>query len=245
MNTNFSKLWNRDMPASALMLAGALCIAAVVVMFGLWGLKSDSNSIVSTGSARERVTSDSAKITGDITLRVPASGVKAGYLKIANDKQKVLAYLNKQGAKTEDITFGSVYAGEVWNNNNGPREFDIKQSVTVQSADLDMVKRVSDNSSDIIQQDVLFQPYAVEYYYSKLPEKRRELLGKAVVDARERAQEIATSSGNKVGTLKSARAGVVQVLAPSSQNVDDYGSYDTSTVEKDVVVSVNATFAIK
>lgn len=245
MKTQIKQLWNRDVPLAGISLALAFVIAAVLVMIGLFGLRPGSETIVSTGSARERVTADSAKINADYSIRIPASQIKSGYIKMSADKAKVLAYLTGQGASESDITFGSVYASEVWNNNNGPREFDIKQSVTVQSTDLAMIKSISDNSIKVIQQDVLFQPYAVEYYYSKLPDKRRELLGKAVTDARSRATEIAKSSGDRVGKLKSARAGVVQVLAPNSQNVDDYGTYDTSTIEKDIVVSANATFSIK
>lgn len=231
---------------SALIVAISLGLAGLLVMFGLWGITPEQNTIVSTGSARERVTADMAKMSAEMSVRLPSSQIQQGYKRIADYKKKVLEYYKAQGAQESDITFGSVYASEVWNNNtNAPREFDFKQSVSVQSDDLAVIKKISDNSSTIIQNDVLYQAYAVEYYYSKLPEKRRELLGKAVSDARERANEIAKSSGDRVGPLKSARAGVVQVLAPNSQNVDDYGTYDTSTVEKDIVVSANATFGIR
>jgi uncharacterized protein len=37
----------------------------------------------------------------------------------------------------------------------------------------------------------------------------------------------------------------VQVMAPDSTAVSDYGEYDTSTKEKDVMLSVKAVFVLK
>ena len=39
--------------------------------------------------------------------------------------------------------------------------------------------------------------------------------------------------------------GVVQVLAKNSIEISDYGSYDLSSIEKDVFVTVNVTFELK
>ena len=56
---------------------------------------------------------------------------------------------------------------------------------------------------------------------------------------------IATAGGNSVGAIKSASSGVVQVLAPNSVEVSDYGQYDTSKIDKEIMVTVKATFEIK
>ena len=71
------------------------------------------------------------------------------------------------------------------------------------------------------------------------------LLGKAVKDAKARALSIAENSGAGVGSLESVSGGIVQVLAPNSTDISDYGSYDTSTIEKDIMVTVKAEFGIK
>jgi hypothetical protein len=78
-----------------------------------------------------------------------------------------------------------------------------------------------------------------------LPELRVSLLGEALKDARARATEIAKSANTKVGALKSAASGVVQVSAPNSIDVSDYGNYDTSSMDKDVMVTVRATFLVQ
>jgi hypothetical protein len=37
----------------------------------------------------------------------------------------------------------------------------------------------------------------------------------------------------------------VQVLAPNSEDVNDYGTYDTSSINKEIMVTVKASFEIK
>jgi hypothetical protein len=39
--------------------------------------------------------------------------------------------------------------------------------------------------------------------------------------------------------------GVVQVMQVDSVDVSDYGSYDTSTINKDVMVTVKTVFGLK
>jgi hypothetical protein len=48
-----------------------------------------------------------------------------------------------------------------------------------------------------------------------------------------------------VGSIRSASMGVVQVLSPQSIEISDYGSYDTSSVEKEVMVTVKAAFSLR
>jgi hypothetical protein len=39
--------------------------------------------------------------------------------------------------------------------------------------------------------------------------------------------------------------GLVQVMAPNSVEVSDYGMYDTSSIDKEIMVTVKASFEIK
>jgi len=45
--------------------------------------------------------------------------------------------------------------------------------------------------------------------------------------------------------LRGVDVGVFQITTPNSTQVEDYGVYDTGTLEKDVTAVVNATFALK
>jgi len=74
---------------------------------------------------------------------------------------------------------------------------------------------------------------------------RVSLLSDAIKDAQARAAKMAEATGRKVGDLKSAASGVVQVLSSNSLEVSDYGTYDTSKINKNVMVTVRAAFGLK
>ena len=57
-------------------------------------------------------------------------------------------------------------------------------------------------------------------------------------------QKIAQSTGNSIGSVRSAKMGVLQITAADSTDVSDYGVYDTSTIEKDMTAVVNVSFAV-
>jgi hypothetical protein len=72
-----------------------------------------------------------------------------------------------------------------------------------------------------------------------------ELLASAVNDAKARAEQLALAGGKKIGVLKSASSGVVQVMSENSVEVSDYGMYDTSKINKEIMVTVKASFEIR
>ena len=53
------------------------------------------------------------------------------------------------------------------------------------------------------------------------------------------------ATGSHLGKLRRVSVGVFQITSPNSTEVEDYGVYDTSTLDKDVTAVVNVTFALK
>ena len=74
---------------------------------------------------------------------------------------------------------------------------------------------------------------------------RVKLLSQAIADASNRAKAIVQDSGRKIGVLRSASGGVVQVLPEGGVEISDSGSYDTQSLKKEVMVTVRATFSLK
>ena len=70
------------------------------------------------------------------------------------------------------------------------------------------------------------------------------MLGRATENAKQRATSMASSTGNRIGTIRSAKMGVFQITPPTSTDVSDYGENDTSSLEKKVMAVVSVTFAI-
>ncbi|OQB44043.1 MAG: hypothetical protein BWY03_00441 [Parcubacteria group bacterium ADurb.Bin159] len=161
------------------------------------------------------------------------------------DEGLVAAYLDEQGFAGK-YEISPVYMYEIYKSDAyAPKEYNLTQSIEVKSDDVEKVKNLVKNIEKVIAQGVIFSSNPVEYYYSKLPDVRVSLLPEAIKDAKARAQAIADSSGAKVDDVKSVAMGVVQVMPLGAIEVSDYGSYDTSSIDKEVMITVKVTFGLK
>ncbi len=232
----------------------ALIIGAFfVVAMGLLGSnianRGSDSTIVVTGSVISDVRSD--KVTWQIGVQRTAyvGGTSFAYEAVSRDANIVKAYFEDQKLASSSITASVISTDENYKQNqNDPTTFIVRETLTIQTTDVDKIDQLSRGLGVVtakISPDTRLVPYQPEYYISALPGLRVSLLSQAIKDARARAVSIASSGSTKVGALKSASSGVVQVLAPNSTNVEDYGSYDTSTIQKQVMVSIRATFYVK
>ncbi len=113
-------------------------------------------------------------------------------------------------------------------------------------ADLELAKKMTNEMTNkAAQNDIVLSNNTVDYQYTGLEELRPKLLKLATEDAKIKAEAMASSTGKKIGSLRAGRMGVVQVLAKNSIEISDYGSYDLSSIEKDIFVTVNVTFELK
>jgi hypothetical protein len=236
----------RGAAAPALILGLCLVAAALLWSATFYRVKAFDNALVTTGSVRTRITSDAVKWTGAFTRTSTAAALPEGNARMREDLAKVQAYLAQHGVAADGFTVSPIVLEPIWKGQGGgPPEFTLRQTIQIHSRDVESVTRLAKDSSDLMSGGVAFTTLALEYTYTKLADLRIELLAGAVQDARARADAIAQASGGRLGRLKSASAGVVQVLQVNSTEVSDYGAYDTSTIEKDVVATVRASFLLR
>jgi hypothetical protein len=231
-------------------IMGVCLIISAAIWATAYYNKDPSNSLTVTGSASREVISDSAKFSGNFSRIVKISNLKSGYAQIAEDLIIVKKFLKDQGVNDSMVTISTVSMFENYNYNNNnniqtEKEYTISQSVEVSSSDINKITALAQKTQDLINQGVIFSTNAVEYYYTKLPELRVELLSNAIKDAKARAEQMAAATGKIVGSLKSAASGVVQVLPSNSLEISDYGTYDTTKINKNVMVTVKASFGLK
>ena len=114
----------------------------------------------------------------------------------------------------------------------------------MRSNDVQKITQISRESTELIQQGIEFISNAPQYFYTKLPELKHELLSEATKDAKRRAEQMAQSTGNKVGVIRSAKMGVFQITPVNSYEVSDWGENDTSSLEKKANAVVRVDFSI-
>src|SRR4030042_4602138 len=221
----------------AIIVGVCLMISALIGSLTFYIVRSPEDTLSVTGSVREKVTSDIAKWTSNFSRTVPSEDLRSGYQMMQNDLRLVLNFFEDNGFTEEDILISPIFMEQLYlYDPNAPKENLLRQTVEIQSTDVDKITFMAKNNQELIDQGVIFATQSLEYYYSKLAELRIDLIPDAINDAKLRAQKIAEGSGKTIGVIKSANLGVVQLLTVNSTEVSDWGTYDTTTIEKEVMI---------
>ncbi|MFA5386733.1 MAG: SIMPL domain-containing protein [Candidatus Paceibacterota bacterium] len=241
MDKNFNKIIITGI------ILGLCFIAGLSINAGMnFKAKQLDNTLSVTGSAKQQIISDSVKWRSSFFRTTSPQKLNAGYTQMKIDEELVASFIRENGIDEKDVIISPVSMAQIYKyDSNAPTEYELRQTVEVQSSDVDKITQIAKNIQSLIEQEVLFSSDYLEYYYSRLPELRVSLLSDAIKDAKVRAEKIAESSGKSVGPIRSASMGVVQVLPVNSVDISDYGSYDTRTIEKEVMVTVKALFTLE
>jgi hypothetical protein len=237
---------NKNLIGLGIILGLSLLISTGLASFTFYQIRA-TDYISTTGSATKEYTSDTVKWTSSITRTVTIATVKDGYAEMASDLAAVKSFLSTNGVPDTAVDISPIFMNEIYDNNSNQanKNYSLTQNITINSSDVQKITDLSKNTTPLVTQGILFSTNTLEYYYSKLPDARIALLSDAVADAKARATQLAEAGGKKIGALQSATNGVVQVLAPNSSDTSDYGTYDTSSIEKNIMVTVKTTFELK
>ena len=231
---------------SRLLVGLGIVLAAFIGAYTFYQVRSFDNTLTVTGSASKLVTSDHVKWVGGISRVVKISTLKQGYADMAKDIIAVQEFLKEKNISADQVVISPVLMEQNYDQAQGAeRTYTLRQTIDINSSDVNGITEIAKNINPIIEKGVIFSTQSLEYTYTKLPEERVALLSSAVEDAKARAAKLAESSGKSVGQLKSASSGVVQVMSANSLDISDYGSYDTSKIEKNIMLTVKASFTLK
>jgi hypothetical protein len=141
--------------------------------------------------------------------------------------------------------FDDVYDGSGRKVKSVFEGYSLKQTVQIESNEVDKIENLSRQVSELINSGVEFYSEKPEYYYTKLGQLKIEMIAEATKDAATRAQKIAANAGGKVGSLKSASQGIFQIVAQNSN--EDYswgGSFNTSSKKKTATITMKLEYEI-
>jgi hypothetical protein len=232
-----------------LALALGLVLSATIVSRSLERIKLAGDRIRVKGYAEERVISNAGTWRG--TLNVRASDLQDGYRRLEADTGKVLERLRELGGEAASPGVSPVSTRVLYEV--GPQgqqtgrisAYELDRNFEFSSTDVELIGRLANGASSLISEGVQINSWPPQYFYGNLNEVKVRLIGAAMKDSLLRAEQFADNSGVTVGPLRSASQGVFQITRPNSTETEDYGSYDTSTVEKVVKAVVTAEYAVE
>jgi len=231
-------------------IAAATIVSSVILSKGFLRItKFVREQITVTGSAQKEIKSDYIVWRGTFSAR--QADLKTGYKKLNADLEEIKEYLNGKGVNEKEvivlqITTNKIYKkNEKGNDTNEIQWYLLSQTIEVRSKDVYKIDKVSRESTELINDNIDFDSQPPEYFYTKLDELKIEMLGKATENAKARAENMVKATGNKIGSIRSAKMGVFQIMPITSTEISDYGVNDITSLDKKVMAVVSASFAIE
>ncbi len=246
---NFKKLFDYSQPLVAAMTLFVVTLIGLAY-FGsqvVYNLKLADDTIEVTGSTKESVVADTGRLVINLEAKTGLNNQDEGVRNLESAITNITKYLADKKLTDVETPAGSTNATYYYPERGEAVQtgYSITRSVIVRGTDLDTLEQLANNTAPLSGNGYTVSVYGLELTYSKLDEMRVRLLSEAIQDAKDRAEAIAQNTGRSVGPLRNATGGVVQVLSQGSVEVNDYGSYDTSSLNKDVMVTARVTFGLQ
>src|SRR6185369_5032068 len=238
---------------SGTFMAGlAVSIALIIATtIGGWFFvkgKRGDQTITVTGSAKRGIKSDRVKWKSAVSYQAPI--LSEAYRSLSDAVPKVKNYLVSKGIAENQITVSSISSQTLHGTNSDGGEtseitgYSLRQELEVDSTEVDKIAKIAREATELINQGILIESMPPEYYYTQIGGLKIEMLAEAAKDAKTRAEQIANSTGSKIGSVRSARMGVLQITPAGSNEVSDSGMNDTTSIDKDITAVVNIGFAV-
>jgi uncharacterized protein len=245
---SFIKLFDYTQPV----VAGATILGIALVSLGgiagvtAYQLKTSGDTVAVTGSARATVTSDFARLVVTLETKTGLTEQQVGFKTLDTGVSRIKTALLEKGFSDIESPAGMSNADYYYPPQSGPvmTGYTVTRQVIVRSDNVGAMQELANTIGTFSGVGYTVSMNGLELTYRKLDTTRVELLSLAIKDAQARATAIASESDRSVGALRSSASGVVQVLPKGGVDVSDYGTYDTTSVEKEVMVTVRASFAL-
>jgi uncharacterized protein len=229
-------------------LSVALVISSFINAGAIRKFRQPNDALSVTGSAKRPITSDYIIWRVSVSSQQPTP--QAAYQELKTRTERVQRYLQEKKVPNDVVKLSSIDTSAITEVVNGRETgktlaYRLNQRFEIRSNDVDRISKLSQQSTELINEGIPLVSEAPEYLYTQLAKLRIEMVSEAAKDAKERAEAIARSTGNKVGSVQSAQTGVFQITSRNSTEVSNSGIYDTSSVEKDITAVVSVKFAME
>jgi len=244
-----------EMKEKHYMLLGAsaiLIICSAILAGGLSGINQPPKKISVTGSAQRVIESDVVKWNIKLSRQVDLNKLSDGYGQMNNDLKKINEFLKKNDIKGDELSTSPIDVNKELVESTNDKGAVVKnyyyiltQNYSIESIDINKISKAVDDSASLIKDGIPLESVGLEYYYSKLADLKLEMLTEATKNAQERAKQVSSAAGSALAGLESADMGVFQLTRVNSTEISDYGSYDTSSYEKQITATVHTEFRLK
>jgi len=231
----------------------AIVLSVLVLAYAIIHRNDPVRSISVTGLGSQDFESDLVIWEGRFTSQ--KIDLKSDYTELKAHKILVEAYLESQNIAAAELVFSAVktykqtqskYSNDGRYNEEEFVGYELSQTVSIRSKEVDKVENVSRSITDLLNQGVQLFSNPPRYYYTKLAELKLDMIAKATADACSRAEQIALQSGGKLGKVMDAKMGIFQIAGRLFN--EDYswsGAFNTMDKEKSASITMRLEYTVK
>jgi hypothetical protein len=201
--------------------------------------KTSDRAIMVKGFSEREVKSDMGELM--LTFKNPGNDLAEIQKKSDEDTKAVLAFLKSKGLKDEEVTLDGTelfdrqtreYSSQGEKNEY---RYILTTRVKVNTNQVDVIKDVSNQTAELIKQQVNISP-STRYYFTRFADLRTEMIAEATQSARQAALQFAKDSGSRVGEIRNAVQGAFSITSPNEEH-NEVGS-----LQKKIRVVTTVTF---
>lgn len=201
------------------------------------------NLLSASGSAKARITANNAELVILISRLAPLDDLTNAYEYFECDSDRLTKALreNDFNIRHLEISPVTIEGKKEEEKGRGAINSRLTRTVTI-GGKADKITKISQTISSFNSAAATFSVKSLEYYSSNYTDLYEPLLEEAFQDAKVQASQKATSLGRHLGKLKKVVSGSERILPPDSSDIFYDGYYDTSSLEKDMVITVELLF---
>jgi len=230
--------------AAAAVLALGVVIAALTFGAFFYRARAPQQTVQVVGSATQPFVADIVKWRFTVSRPVSDAGLREGYAQLRADVQHFRELVRARGLPDSALIVQPPTAQPMWGREGVRTGYTLQQPVFIISARIADVEPLALDPAAVLRDGAALEFSQLEYFYSGIARLKQELLSIATRDAHERAAQIAENTDSRVGKIITARSGVFQITEPYSTEVSGLGMNSTATRQKEITVTVHASFAL-
>lgn len=257
INYNMKNIKSSLVLATSIILSVLIIVAFNVIKLGTPYILTKKQNISVKGSVSIDFTSDYIVWNGQFYNK--DLDLTKSYELMKKDKKKINDFFSTNQINDSLVIFKSIQMKKVYKkdykyNNDGEivnseDVFDgymLSQDIIIESNDVALVERVSNEITDLIAFNVNISSKSPKYYYNGLSGLKIDMIRQAGEDGLLRAKTAVNSSGGVLGSLLSADIGVFQILGKNSNDKFSWGgTLNVLSKEKTAHVTVKQKYSIK
>jgi len=163
------------------------------------------------------------------------------YAQLIPLKQKLIEHFTKSGFQEKDMTLQSPTVRDItteYNSQNNPaptEPFVMTVNFKLSTSNVDLAQTTQSKAFDLISENVPITDSSVTYHLERFPSMRAGLIEAATRNAREVAEGFSKTTGSKIGGIRTATQGPIQILSPDALPTDSVSwSNEASSLMKKI-----------